>query len=88
MGLQPGSLFQPQGNKTVHLYDWKEGKVHQIFDAGIAATLPLDEAHMKSFPLQVVVVSQFLSTQLSLHVDGKEIFLTLFFTRPLSCCSH
>ena len=34
---------------------------------------------MKSFPLQVVVVSQFLSTQLSLHVDGKETFLTLIF---------
>jgi ankyrin repeat protein len=34
VGLQPGSLFQPQGNKTVHLYNWEERKVHQIFDAG------------------------------------------------------
>jgi ankyrin repeat protein len=34
VGLQPGSLFEPQGNKTVHLYNWREGKVHQIFDAG------------------------------------------------------
>ena len=34
VGLQPGSLFEPQGNKTVHLYNWQEGKVHQIFDAG------------------------------------------------------
>ena len=34
VGLQPGSLFEPHGNKTIHLYDWREGKLHQIFDAG------------------------------------------------------
>ena len=34
VGLQPGTLFTPQGNKSVHLYNWKEKKLYQIFDAG------------------------------------------------------
>ena len=32
--LQPGEVFSPHGNKTIHVYNWKEKKVCHIFDAG------------------------------------------------------
>ena len=33
--LQPGSLFIPEGNQKVHIYNWKEKKVYHILDTGI-----------------------------------------------------
>ncbi|XP_019848951.1 PREDICTED: uncharacterized protein LOC109580353 isoform X2 [Amphimedon queenslandica] len=32
--LQPGSLFVPEGNQKVHIYNWKEKKVYHILDTG------------------------------------------------------
>ena len=81
VGLQPGSLFQPQGNKNVHLYNWQNGKVHQIFDAGMCTThtplsrdLMLDAMTLfPSLTQQVMVVCQSLCTPHSPHVDCESI---------------
>lgn len=37
--LQPGSLFVPEGNQKVHIYNWKEKKVYHILDTGNIQTL-------------------------------------------------
>jgi len=34
VGLQPGKMFQPKGNKLVYLYNWETRERHHIFDAG------------------------------------------------------
>ena len=96
VGLQPGSLFQPQGNKTVHLYNWQEGKVHQIFDAG-KPTAQMQTHYIQAcclyvcdkipfLNLQVVVAYLLLYTRPSLHVDGKS-FTTECVAKCFTECS-
>ena len=34
VGLQPGKMFQPKGNKLVYFYNWETRERHHIFDAG------------------------------------------------------
>ena len=43
--LQPGELFTPTGNKTIHVYNWKEKKVCHIFDAGKVIIVLFVEGH-------------------------------------------
>ena len=33
--MQPGLLLSPEGNKKVHVYNMKEGKVYHIINTGM-----------------------------------------------------
>ena len=33
--IQPGSLFNPKGNKLIRVYDWKSCKCLQTIDTGM-----------------------------------------------------
>ena len=60
--LQPGSLFVPEGNQKVHIYNWKEKKVYHILDTGNVYKNNAHRHFFLTFPSTLIVFNSFFST--------------------------